>query len=463
MSLGSHENSWDQESDFNDGFPNENYRANISDVVTADANMGFFSLLPQDCLDNLLLFLSLHNCLDLSCTSLMFLEELNRELKKRRRRMKHSFAYSCLSTNGQYKLLAVSGGLKETSENVFLLPTVSDRINSLYHALPASYSARPTALELRIEIERGDEEIENAPLEATGNEAHNIRDRFRAVFQVQQNLVRAHRFHARLLSQAIKSNPGSWDGLEQEGGRILSVHLQQYIGDVLCAYYLMGHSVSGIVEGGPSEDAWMDSVLSEARSTRQNAARSYRAWIYLHSTLLRMAPFAWSQQALLGIASPASAYTSSLDVARGSLLRPHLPFACGLKNHDKRAQVWDALRTCAPLRMTLNDFGRLGPTFRGRDLIQSQTVFPSSCIGVTREFCSMTTNDYANVNALSPFLTSWCSGEESVITWLLFLHREAGKTRPMTVAPPLVTIKCSNNQEGVARSVEHTATVIVPN
>jgi hypothetical protein len=26
----------------------------------------------------------------------------------------------------------------------------------------------------------------------------------------------------------------------------------------------------------------------------------------------------------------------------------------------------------------------------------------------------------------------------------------------MTVAPPLVTIKCSNNREGVARSVQHT-------
>lgn len=458
MSLTSQEDGWARESDSRGSDAVLPAWSNAINSHTAETvSMGFFSLLPQDCLDNLMSFVSLFDCLKLSRTSLMFMEELNRELKKRRKRMKQSYAYSCLPEHeGQYKLLTVADGLKQSSRNTFVLPTVRDRVESLHHALPASHSARPMALDMLNEIDREEREIENAPLEENNDdEEENISERFRVVFQIQQNLIRAHRYHAILLTSAITSNPSPWSGVVQDGGRILTIQLQHYIGDVLCAYYLMGHSISGIVEGGPTESAWIDTLLLEANVNTRVATNSYHAWIYLHSTLLRIAPFTWEQQKHLGIALPTSAYTSSLDVAKGSLLRPHLPFYCGRhNNHAKRVQLWEALRNLGSHRTKLNSFGRLGPTFRGRDLIRSQTVFPSGCLGVSRDLFNMNPDEYSNVAELSPFLRSWASSsDESTISWLLFMHIEAGRTRPMTVAPPLVTVKCFTIDRGDAVQV----------
>lgn len=416
---------------------------------TTPVSMGYFSLLPQDCMDKLLTFLSLYDCLKLSRTSLMFMEELNRELKKRRKHMKQSYAYSCLPEQGKYELLTVRDGLKQASNNTFVLPTVRDRMESLHHALPAGHSARAMVLDMIHEIDRDEHDIENTPLVLVeiSDEEENISDRFQTVFQIQQNLIRAHRYHAMLLrSAAISSNPSPWNGVQQQGGRILTVQLQQYIGDTLCAAYLMGHSVSGIVEGGLTENAWMDRLLMDANDLDNRVAiHSYHAWIYLHSTLLRVAPFTWEQQRQLGVALPASVHTSSLDVAQGSLLRPHLPFYCGRhSNHTKRVQLWEALGDLSTLCTKLNDFGRLGPTFRGRDLIRSQVIFPTCPLNVSRKFFNMNPSEYSNMSTLSPFLRSWAASNppnESTMAWLLFMHIEAGRTRPMTVAPPLVIVK----------------------
>jgi len=419
--------------------------------------MGSFAVLPQDCLDNLLFFLSLYDCLSLSCTSLTLMEEINRsELKRRRKRMKQTFAYTCLPEQGNYNLVKASESSDCPPENIFLLPTVRNRVEALCRTLPATYPARTMALQLATEMDRDDEQ-DLVPLDQ--EEEEGISQRFRLAFHVQQAFLGLHRYHALLLAQAIRSEPSPWNGVEQEGGRVLTVHLERYIGDVLCAYYLMGHSVSGIVEGGPTERAWMDQILAQA--SNHDSVSSYRAWIYLHSTLLRTAPFTWEQQRYLGMSFPTSSLASLLDVSQGSLLRPHLPFSCGPRNtnHSKRIKVWDALWSLETLRTTLHDFGRLGPTFRGRDFIQSQTVFPSSCIRVTREFVSMSPDAYSNVSNLSPFLQSWRSGEESVIAWLLFMQKEAGKARPMTVSPPLVTVKCTNREpdERIVAADDHIA------
>ena len=424
-----------------------------------DIRMGSFSVLPQDCLNNFLSFVSLRGCLNLALTSLRFMEEINgSELQRRQRRMNTSFAYSFdQGNNSNCKLIKATDRISKRAslQNIFLLPSGRDRIESLCHALPRSYPNRAMAILLL----DGMNEVEQH--ETSHNDIHheiddqenNITTRFQVAFQIQKSLLRWHRYHAILLSDAIRANPDHWNGApvqQTRENRLLTVPLEQYIGDVLCAYFLMGHSVAGLVEGGPAEHAWMDELLAEMQETNQSPAISYRAWIYLHSTLLRTAPFTWEQQSRLGIISPLSSHSSFLDVAQGSLLLPHHPFVHGRNsknNHTKRIQLWDALRSLQSLRTTLNDFGRLGPTFRGRDLIQSQTVFPSSSIGVAREFMGMSPEEYSNITSFSPFLQSWASGEESVVAWLLFMHQEAGKARPLTVSPPLVTVKSSTNSE----------------
>lgn len=308
-----------------------------------------------------------------------------------------------------------------------MLPSVRDRMESLCRALPTNGFHKEEALRIFHEINRPNDEI--VVLSFLESAEEGISERFRAAFQSQQMLLRSHRLHASLLSSVISGNP-SHSALQhqQHGEDTFIAPLDWYICDVLCASYLISHAEASLVEGGPTESAWMDKILSERQQRAQQAFFCYHAWTYLHSSLLRIAPFTLGQQRQLGI--------SSL-VAEGD--RQHLPFSCGRRNHVKQVQVWNSLGNLQPLRTTLNDFGRLGPTFRGRDLIQSRTVFAPSCLDVTREFVGM----HGDFSTMSPFLRSWRAGEESVITWLLFMHREAGKARPMTVSPPVVAVKAS--------------------
>jgi hypothetical protein len=277
---------------------------------------------------------------------------------------------------------------------------------------------------------------------------------FQDALDMNRNLVRSHRLHANLLSQSIYADP------DTPNPNRLTVTLEQYMSDVLCAFYLMGHSVAGIVEGGPTEAEWMDAVLSEMpwmdresdlsvdsnrsedsdRSKMASVNTCYRAWILLHSTLLRLAPFTREQQVRLGL-GPSLPFGSTFDTG---LLEPYRPFR-GHEFARSFLRVKDHLvQHLVPMRITLNDFGRLGPTFRGRDLIQSQTFFPLCCWLAMLQFLYTAPEAYTCPRTL--FMRLWIGGELPVITWLLFMQEEANKVRPMTVSPPVVTLDCSNRE-----------------
>jgi hypothetical protein len=234
-------------------------------------------------------------------------------------------------------------------------------------------------------------------------------------------------------------------------GHVLSVELRRYIGDVLCAFYLMGHSAAHIIEGGPTEEDWIGIIQSEIPClveggddaqgfTAVGAAAStwYRCWIFVHSTLLRTAPFTWGQQVRLRIAK------GVIDVPGDLRLRQHRPFAGFDKTRFMRRLA--LLTNFESLKVNFIDFGPLGPTFRGRDLIQSHTVFPSSALGVAICFSDWSQADYdeSYIDGSPPaFLHSWSAGQDSIIQWLLLLHTESTRSRPITVAPHLVTIRRS--------------------
>ena len=83
-------------------------------------------------------------------------------------------------------------------------------------------------------------------------------------------------------------------------------------------------------------------------------------------------------------------------------------------------------------RTTYNHFGPLGPTFRGRDRIQSTLMRPGTLISLLKE----------QVEVFGSFpLHSWLARHDEAMQWLIQLTQECRKSRPMTVTPPLVTIE----------------------
>jgi len=253
------------------------------------------------------------------------------------------------------------------------------------------------------------------------------------------------RLHADILRDAIRPH------LEQQpatrnsnGGVSVTVPLDRYVGDVLVAYFFMSHIVSGVVEGGPTEQVWMDEILaslSGRNAASATASSWYRAWIFLHSTALRTAPFLSEHAALLGIEPRRTFFDGNAELVTDTLgLPPLVPPPPPFVGLDKRIMMsrLSQLHNDAPLKITKNTFGGLGPAFRGRDNVSSETVWPTRVISVIVAFFGLPPSAYHT--ATNPALLRWREGTEAGIRWLLDVHTEAGKTRPMTVIPPFITV-----------------------
>ena len=68
-------------------------------------------------------------------------------------------------------------------------------------------------------------------------------DCFKSDFKKLVILVKPFRLHASTLIKAISLSP------EKKIMKETTVTLQHYLGNVLCTYFLKGHSTSGMVEG----------------------------------------------------------------------------------------------------------------------------------------------------------------------------------------------------------------------
>jgi len=103
------------------------------------------------------------------------------------------------------------------------------------------------------------------------------------------------------------------------------------------------------------------------------------------------------------------------------------------------------------LETTLNHFGPLGPSFRGRDRVTTQVMLPHKLyVSLLRNsLLSWTLNNrrlqtYMGLNR--EYITDlrlWLgdSDNRGVMHWMKLLQDQSRKTRPMTVQPPLVTIR----------------------
>lgn len=450
---------------------------------TADANGLFFQ---GFCPSSVLKFLPLNDVISYGSTSTSGLADLSAEIRRRRRRMlcSHQWAYAidddalrnnnaCASTSSRkeasftpakYRLYSVDDGTEEDRLNL-LMPVV-DRLRILLQSKSFVSShplyARVQDLHDMLQDDRTNNSVEmNTSIDtAIEGERQNPAASFENSILELRRASQAHRLHADILTDAIRPQLSI---TPTNRGASITVPLDRYVGDVLVAYFFMSHVVSGLVEGGPTEEAWMDETLKSVsgRNAVPVAAALYwyRTWIFLHSTVLRTAPFLPEHSALLGIEPRRVMQDGSSGVGGvggGGSSTPRLPRAeliadtLGLPplipppppfvGSDKRVMMsrLSQLRDDAPVKITKSTFGGLGPAFRGRDNVSSETVWPMRAISVVVAFFGLPPSAY--LGQTNPALLRWREGTEAGIRWLLDVHKEAGKTRPMTVRPPFLTI-----------------------
>ena len=324
------------------------------------------------------------------------------------------------------------------------LPSVAERLECLYRALPQSHIGKDLARELMFDTKKNVEENDD------DDEENWSADDVPSCLQHLRELSKAHRIHDRLLFQStIQCQPPTEVGAGNIGS--LSVTLDQYMGDILIATYLMSHSIAGLVEGNPNHTytSWTTGLEAEARDTPESTNGGYRQWIYMHSTMLRTLPqqTSWLNRMKLypicGERGETEFRISGEEIFKIEFMYPPLPFL----NDTRTNSTVNLLKVLAgPRRRThwshstrLADFGPLGPAFRGRDDVRFLSMTPGNILkhlGMFNTLCRATGSDRP-----PKVLTDvWLKRSEEESEWMLSLSKECYRNRPMTVQAPLITI-----------------------
>lgn len=305
--------------------------------------------------------------------------------------MKASFAYwrnwklPCSSPSDMVRLWtdrsAIDVRRHGDGDEWTLLTTVEDRIRQLSLAMPAGHPLYKPIMDLRKELCL---DFPACPFGASLVEQLSL----------LRMAVRPLKLYAFVLSQTFRSDPINEDAH--------SATLDQYLGDVLILAYLLNLNEFGLVEGAPKNSEYYG-LLRQGRLV-ESPASSYRAWVHIHSSILRTKSFTKDQSERLGIP-----FEDSF-----SKVSEMVPNDCCYVNE---------LFLSSEMRLVSYDFGPLGSLFRGRDVLQVRDT-SARCL-----------------------VAFFLSGEQrqgttarSALEWLYLLHQEARKARPMTVPPPVISL-----------------------
>jgi len=223
---------------------------------------------------------------------------------------------------------------------------------------------------------------------------------FDDIFRLFRKLVRPLRLHSELLSKATYSNPWENSDADCKRGRI---SLERYMGDVLTLTFLLNSSDLGIVEGRVRTNHILRLSQHKEQASPEKVGEdtlNYRQWVGMHSLILRTKSF---QHDDLGIPP------EFCEV----LVSEMIPINCCVSESF----------LSSTLSLMFYDFGRLGPAFRGRDVLQVQEL-PGRCL-------------------FSSFISDSVHLGETTRTafrWLAHAHAQVTMARPMTVSPPAVRL-----------------------
>ena len=344
-----------------------------STLVTSD--------FPPECFGHICSFLDLRDVLNFGSTSLSSTKQILPELCHRRKRMRKQFAFcrdwkliGALETNKIGAWDEVKD--KFPSTDWVQIPTVQESVEELCKRMPSTHGLRYIAIELRAKLRT----------ELDFEEFASKRVVFEELFPAQQQILNAHKLHAKILSDAIRVDP-------LDSGNASS--LEQYIGDVLAVAYLINQSTLRLVEGGPT-------IATFARELRKESKNSigYKSWVFMHSSILRVKSFTSDQRLRLRIP----------DLCKVS---EFLPNDCYINDDFLSSKM----------TVVLDDFGPLG-NFRARDVRSLRDI------SARRLFAFFISSDTHTQELRET--------TQGALDWLCLVHEEARKTRPMTVRPPLI-------------------------
>lgn len=386
----------------------------------------FADMLPSECAQHILSYLELIDCLRFTSTSRRALQEGLVTLGVRRHRLKH---HQLLSYDGEDERRL------ETTTSIPRVPTVQDRVEELTKLLPPLYSLHSTVQKLCQALR--DDDNKDSP------ESNSLGSHFPTTQQMiaaQRNVLLPLKLHSFLLEAILLSENDNVNS---------SRELHEYVGDVLCVAYLLS-------DNDTKKNGGSSSYAEGTRSPHQFAARLrrqptsgcvYQSWVLVHAGILRHRPLSAREKSRLGMRllhpSPDGPSGTSDDRNKNRISSP--------------AAAWPLLLDCYRTKhflgtvsvLVYDDFGPLGPSFRGRDIVRicDTTAHDMlSCLTSNRQPHPNDANT-ATATELTPPIRSINNRSSSVaMEWLCLTHEVARQTRPMSMRTPMVRFECAYEQ-----------------
>jgi hypothetical protein len=274
------------------------------------------------------------------------------------------------------------------------LPSVQDRVEQLSKVLPKEHALYKLVKDLEHVLQS--EQNELSFMRRWKENSNGISRP--GWIDILHKILLPFKLHAEILRNALFTETSDCKGTS----------LHQYIGDVLCVTFLLrddGLDCS-FAEGSLSQ-------MSVENEIRIRPSR-YRSWIMMHSGILRTKRFTNTQQNLLRIPD---FYGEAVEE----------------ENYMRSPSTWRLSMDCykndafmqSQMTLVYDNFGPLGPTFRGRDVVTMREITAHHMVAYFSSFSPAFQSEAAN----------------SAFTWLCLAHEQAFVSRPMTVRDPIIYLR----------------------
>jgi uncharacterized protein (DUF1330 family) len=372
--------------------------------------------IPPECTQYIFTYLELVDCLRLASTSSVSLRGILPTIRQRRDRMMKTYAVVVTKKkihSSTAKYIAQIGDVEElqnthaNNDYMYEFPTLQQRVAFLEVKIPCEHPMYKLVCQLKASLCNCTTDCTDSD---KSTQSHKLIDQL-------TKLVLPLKLHATILKNTVLSK----QCYEQSAS---STTLQNYIGDVLCVTYLFYDFGRDYAEGSISPQ-WLDDKL------HLYAPTCYQSWVLMHSSILRTKPFAKDLRIRLGLSSGFE-YIDSINTSfcpENLMYSSSKLFGWNVSMLQLRTDQFVKSEIC----VVYDDFGPLGPSFRGRDIVRVRDVSADSITECLLYYNSLSTSQGVN--------TANNSIREA-LEWICVAHQQAFLRRPMSVRLPIVRFSC---------------------
>jgi hypothetical protein len=383
--------------------------------------------IPMECTMNIFSYLQLADCIRFASTSSMSLREVLPTIHIRRGRMTKTYAIIATKTTASSNTFHTHVRALEDTENdtdnvecLYKFPTLQQRVTQLASKIPYTHPMHPIVQRLNMAL-----------TSCTNNESVVVNEytSYTELIESLQMLILPLKLHAAILFNTILSN---------HCYQSTTTTLHNYIGDVLCVTYLfynLDQRCSYDYAEGSITSHWLQQKL------RRYTPTCYQSWVLIHSSILRTKQFTKQQRIRLGLS----------DELQGGYTNLNNVLANNIKENVSLSKIYgwnipiDLIRTDqfvkSEMCIVYDDFGPLGPSFRGRDIVRVRDLTADAIVECLLYYNN---NNHNENNTPTSIMTQQLqhprnvSSTREAFEWICIVHEQAFQSRPMSVRLPMV-------------------------